>query len=438
MIHNVLLIEDDPAVAGEIQNALAGPSDSSFIVEWVRGLSDGLERLSKGGIAAVLLDLFLPDSQGINTFSTLSLAAPGVPVLVLGGLGDEDIAKEAVERGAQDYLLKIRLDNYSLTRALRSVIARKAVEDALFLEKERAQVTLNSIGDGVISTDISGNITYLNQVAERMTGWSGEEASGRPFAEVFQIIEGVTREPARNPMQSAVEQNQAVGLTSNCILIRRDGCESAIADSTAPIHSRTGQVIGAVIVFRDVSEARAMRLKMTHLAQHDVLTDLPNRLLLNDRITQAISLSRRHGTHLAVLFLDLDGFKHINGSLGHEIGDKVLQLVAQRLVACVRTSDTISRHGGDEFVILLSEVDKAGDAAISAKKILTALARPHAISELQVHLSASIGISIYPQHGDDADTLIKNADAAMYLAKGKGSDKYHSFSQNRNVRGVER
>jgi diguanylate cyclase (GGDEF)-like protein/PAS domain S-box-containing protein len=352
-------------------------------------------------------------------------------------LGDEDIAKEAVKRGAQDYLLKTRLDSYSLTRALHSVIARKAVEDALFLENERAQVTLNSIGDAVISTDISGNITYLNQVAERMTGWSGEEASGRPFTEVFQIIEGVTREPACNPMQSAVKQNQAVGLTSNCILIRRDGCESAIEDSTAPIHSRTGQVIGGVMIFRDVSEARAMRLKMTHLAQHDFLTDLPNRLLLNDRITQAISLSRRHSKPLAMLFLDLDSFKHINDSLGHEIGDKLLQLVAQRVVACVRASDTVSRHGGDEFVILLTEVANPGDAAFIAEKVLAGLVMPYAISERNVQLNVSIGISVYPQDGHDAATLIKNADTAMYQAKGKGKNNYHFFKQNMNVRAGE-
>jgi len=437
MDFSVLLIEDDPAVARVIQEALADASDGPFIVEWVRRLSDGLEQLSKGGMAAVLLDLFLSDSQGINTFGMLSLAAPCVPILVLGGLGDEDIAKEAVKRGAQDYLLKTRLDSYSLTRALHSVIARKAVEDALFLENERAQVTLNSIGDAVISTDISGNITYLNQVAERMTGWSGEEASGRPFTEVFQIIEGVTREPACNPMQSAVKQNQAVGLTSNCILIRRDGCESAIEDSTAPIHSRTGQVIGGVMIFRDVSEARAMRLKMTHLAQHDFLTDLPNRLLLNDRITQAISLSRRHSKPLAMLFLDLDSFKHINDSLGHEIGDKLLQLVAQRVVACVRASDTVSRHGGDEFVILLTEVANPGDAAFIAEKVLAGLVMPYAISERNVQLNVSIGISVYPQDGHDAATLIKNADTAMYQAKGKGKNNYHFFKQNMNVRAGE-
>jgi diguanylate cyclase (GGDEF)-like protein/PAS domain S-box-containing protein len=427
MTHTVLLIEDDPAVAGVIQKALAEASDSPFIVEWVRRLADGLARVSKGGIGAVLLDLFLPDSQGISTLGMLSLAAPGVPVLVLAGLGDEDIAKEAVNCGAQDYLLKMPLDGHCLTQALYTTIVRKAAEDALFLGKERAQATLNSIGDAVISTDISGNITYLNQVAERITGWSGEGASGRPFTEVFQIIEGVTREPARNPVQLAVSQNQAVGLTSNCILIRRDGRESAIEDSTAPIHSRTGQVIGAVMVFRDVSEARAMRLKMNHLAQHDFLTDLPNRLLLKDRIAQAISLSRRHRKSLAVLFLDLDGFKYINDSLGHEIGDKVLQLVAQRVVACLRRSDTVSRHGGDEFVILLSEIAQTGDAAICAKRILTELAMPHEVGEHNVRLSASIGVSIYPQDGDDADTLIKNADAAMYQAKREGSNNYHSW-----------
>src|SRR5260370_41726500 len=157
-------------------------------------------------------------------------------------------------------------------------------------------------------------------------------------------------------MDLAIRENKAMGMSANCILVRRDGYECAIEDSAAPIHDRHGQITGAVIVFHDVSLARAMVLEMSHLAQHDILTDLPNRSLLKDRLTQAISLARRNHNQLAVLFLDLDGFKHINDSLGHSIGDKLLQSVAARLSACVRKSDTVSRLGGDEFVILLAEV----------------------------------------------------------------------------------
>src|SRR6266446_7605766 len=212
----ILLIENDPAAANEIRAALTVAGSSSFDVEWVQLLSDGLERLSKRGIAAVLLELCLPDSEGIETFDKLFTAAPDVPILILGGNVTEALAKEAVQRGAQDYLLPDHLD-YSLPRALRNAIERKVVEDALYLEKERALVTLNSIGDAVLSTDISGNITYLNLVAEAMTGWPREEAIGEPLAEVFRIIDGATRKTARDPMEMAVEQNRTVGLTVNCI-----------------------------------------------------------------------------------------------------------------------------------------------------------------------------------------------------------------------------
>ena len=245
----ILLIENDPAAANDIRTALTVAAGSSFDVEWVRQLSDGLERLSEKGIAAVLLELSLPDSQGLQTFDKLFTAAPDIPILILGGTANEALAKEAVGRGAQDYLLPGHLDSYSLPRALRNAIERKAVEDALYVEKERALVTLNSIGDAVLCTDISGNITYLNLVAESMTGWPREEAIGKPLAEVFQIIDGATRKTARDPMEMAVAQNRTVGLTMDCVLIRRDGFESAIEDSAAPIHDRAGLVIGAVIVF---------------------------------------------------------------------------------------------------------------------------------------------------------------------------------------------
>ena len=438
MEHHVLLIESDPAVASVVQAALADAQDGPFIIEWVRRLSDGLDGPQKEGITAVLLDLFLPDSQGIDTFVKLSRAVPYVPILVLSGLDDEDIAKQTVNRGAYDYLLKSHLDSHSMARALHSVIARKAAEDALFLESERAQITLNSIGDAVITTDIAGNVTYLNQIAEVMTGWSAKEASGRPFAEVFHVVDGDTREAVRNPMELAVKQDQTVRLPSHCVLIRRDGWEASIEDSTAPIHSRHGQVVGAVIVFHDVGEARTMALKMTRLAQHDILTGLPNRLLLNDRITQAISLSRRQGKQFAVLFLDLDGFKQVNDTLGHKTGDKLLRMVAKRTVACVRSSDTISRLGGDEFVVLLPEVADAGDAAFTAEKILAAIASPFALSGQNLRLSGCIGISIYPEDGHTADALIKNADTAMYDAKEKGPSAYQFFGPKFHARDFER
>ena len=179
---------------------------------------------------------------------------------------------------------------------------------------------------------------------------------GRPLEEVFKIIDAETRATIPNPMEKATEENATVGLPPACILIRRDGEESAIEDSSAPIHDRRGCITGAVMVFHDVSVARALTLKLAYMAQHDALTDLPNRSLLNDRLSQAIGAARRHHGALALLYLDLDRFKLINDSLGHLVGDRLLRSLALRLRECVRATDTVSRLGGDEFVILLSEL----------------------------------------------------------------------------------
>lgn len=434
----LLLIESDPSTAESIRESLADTKYGQFVIEWVATLSDGLERFSKGGIKAILLNLSLSDSQGIETFDKLYMIASDVPILILSDADHEDIAQQAIQHGAQDYFLKNHISSYYLSHTLRNVIARKAAEDALFIERERAQVTLNSIGDAVISADIVGNVIYLNLVAERMTGWSREEAAGQPLADVLQIIDGGTREPARSPIELAMQRNKVVGLSANCILIRRDGFEVPIEDSAAPIHDHGGHVIGAVMVFHDVSEARAMVLKMSHLAQHDFLTGLPNRVLLNDRLIQAISLARRRRKQLAVLFLDLDFFKHINDSLGHLVGDKLLQSVAERLTTCVRSSDTVSRQGGDEFLVLLSDIEHSEDAAHRAENIISVLAESHSIAGQDIHTTMSIGIGIYPTDGEDAETLIKNADAAMYHAKQNGRNNYQFFKQDMNDRVVER
>jgi diguanylate cyclase (GGDEF)-like protein/PAS domain S-box-containing protein len=346
---------------------------------------------------------------------------------------EEQLARTSVKNGRhREFAKAIRIEADLYRKSLESA------EEALFFEQQRAEVTLNFIGDAVLSTDISGRVTYVNSVAERMTGWPQREAVGRPLAEVLQVIDATTREPTRNPIDQAIQLDRIVGLTPNCLLVRRDGLETPIEDSASPIHDRGGQVIGAVMVFKDVSEARAMSLQAVYMAQHDFLTDLPNRILLNDRLSQAIGLARRHGHRLAVLFLDLDQFKHVNDSLGHVIGDTLLQSMARRLVTCVRSTDTVSRQGGDEFVVLLLELDHGDDAAARAQRIIAALVPPHDVAQHELHVTVTIGISIYPDDGPDAETLIKCADTAMYDAKKIGRNNYQFFEPAMNARAVER
>jgi diguanylate cyclase (GGDEF)-like protein/PAS domain S-box-containing protein len=323
-------------------------------------------------------------------------------------------------------------------KVTRDITERKMAEEALFAEKERAQVTLNSIGDAVICTNTSGNITFLNSVAERMTGWLSQDAFGNPMSEVFRILDATSRDTVANPMDMAIEQDRTMHLPLNCILIRRDGVEIPIEDSVAPIHNREGEPTGAVIVFRDVSAAHAMAEQMEHSAKHDFLTGLPNRMLLNDRISQAIAIAKRHGTQVALLFLDLDGFKHINDSLGHSIGDKLLQSIAKRLVGSVRASDTVSRQGGDEFIVLLFDVNHPEDSDCVARKILNAIAEPHLVDDHELHITASVGVSVYPDDGLDAETLIRNADTAMYQAKEDGTQICRFFEPAMNLRAVQR
>ncbi|MGA2844595.1 MAG: EAL domain-containing protein [Candidatus Acidiferrales bacterium] len=437
-IKMLLIVEDNPGDARLLREMFNEQGSHNTELTHAECMSEAEQHLAERAFDVVVLDLGLPDAQGLEAVRRAHAAAPRVPLVVLTGLDDESLAAEALQEGAQDYLIKGQIETRGFLRSLRYAMERKTMEEALFVEKERAQVTLNSIGDAVACTDIAGNITFLNLVAEKMTGSSREEASGRPMAEVLQILDAASRETISNPMELAVAKNRTVHLPLNCVLIRRDGFEIPIEDSVSPIHDREGKATGAVIVFRDVSVAQAMALQMAHSAQHDFLTGLPNRMLLNDRVSQAIVLAHRHMKKVAVLFLDLDGFKHINDSLGHPIGDKLLQSIAKRLVDCGRSSDTVSRQGGDEFVVLLSEVEQSDDAAITARRMLQAVAEPHSIGQHDLHVTASIGLSIYPDDGLDAETLIKNADTAMYQAKENGHQSYQFFKPAMNVRAVER
>ena len=434
----LLLVEDNPGDARLLREMFNEQGLHGIDLTHVECMGEAEVHLGQTAFDIILLDLGLPDVHGLGAVRRAHAAAPRVPLVVLTSSDDESMATQAFQEGAQDYLIKGQIDGRGLIRALRYAIERKTLEEAFFDEKERAQVTLNCIGDAVVCTDIAGNITFLNLVAEKMTGWAWKEATGRPMAEVFKILDALSRETTPNPMQRVVGQGRTMHVPANCILIRRDGFEIPIEDSVALIHNREGEATGAVIVFRDVSAARAMAVQMMHSAEHDFLTGLPNRMLLNDRVNQAIAAAPRHNKKVAVLFLDLDGFKHINDSLGHPIGDKLLQSIAKRLVNCVRGSDTVSRQGGDEFVVLLSEMEQSEDAAISALRLLQAVAEAHTIDQHDLHVTTSIGVSVFPDDGKDAETLIKNADTAMYQAKENGRQSYQFFKPAMNVRAVER
>jgi len=432
----VLLIAADADEAARVLGELGSVTEESFEIQWVTELSRGIERLRDGGVSAAVLDLNLSDSQGLETFNQLFEVAPDLPILILSEAGTEEIARQAVHLGAYDYLINEQADGYRLRRTVRTMIDRHALE-AVRVENELATTTLNLIGEGILRTDADGNVTYLNRFAEKVTGWSRAEARGRPFADVLRLIDNISGASLDDALAIALQADKtASGMTSsiNCTLVRRDGEEFGIESRVAIIHDPDGNAVGAVVAFRDVSAARVASLEMSRVAQHDVLTNLPNRALFNDRLSQAISLAERQSKQLAVLFVDLDQFKRINDSLGHSVGDRLLRSVARRLVACVRRTDTVSRLGGDEFLILLSQIEHSEDAAITARKILRAVAAPHVIDSKSLDVNVSIGGSTYPADAQNAETLVSYADVAMYEAKQQGRNSYQFFRTDMRAR----
>lgn len=319
------------------------------------------------------------------------------------------------------------------------VTQRVLDEKTIWQEKERAQVTLASIGDAVLTTDVQGQVTFLNPVAEMMTGWTNEEAQGLMIELLFDIYHENTRQVLPQPVRQCLQEQRIIALANHAMLRHRDGLQTFnIEDTAAPIRDREQQMIGAVLVFRNVSEKRALLRQMFHQAHHDALTDLPNRLLFKDRAHQAILQASRRNEHVAVMFLDLDDFKLVNDTLGHAAGDSLLCQVGERLRNMLRREDTIARQGGDEFLILLPELTSAQQAAKVAHKILAAFRSPFQLQEQETYITTSIGISVYPVDGEDSELLIQQADMAMYQAKAKGNNYYHFYTFALNERLSER
>lgn len=437
MAYTVLIVSDSRTDIERLKKTLSSAGGDLFRTKRCSTLADVIGWSRVKYIDIILLDLFLPDSQGLATFNALHEMVPHIPIMIINAV-DEALSLQAMQSGAYGYVSKDHSEDALIPRVLRSLVHKKKTDQGLYIELERARTTLESIGEGVLCTDKEARITYLNPEAERMTGWPLSEAMGKPIEQVFQLINRETDQPLPNAVRLVIEKKKPLARQEDSILLRPDGYGMAVEDSVAPILDSNKKLTGAVVTFRDVTKTRAMEQKMAHLAQHDYLTGLPNRMLLNDRLTQAVAYAKRRKTGLAVLFCDLDNFKHINDSLGHFVGDLLLQSVAQRLTQQVRASDTVSRHGGDEFVILLLEDDHSENAVLTAEKILLALSQPYFIGAHELYVTTSIGISLYPDDGHDAESLIRSADTALYQAKSKGRDNYQFFKEEMNARAVER
>jgi len=308
---------------------------------------------------------------------------------------------------------------------------RKKAETAVFEEKERAQVTLQSIGDAVITTDAVGRIDYLNPVAEALTGWANAEAQGRPIADVLNLVHEASREVSENTVVRCLREGRVIGVSDLTVLVNRAGREIAIQDSAAPIRDRAGTVIGAVMVFHDVSKERRLRRALSYQASHDALTGLINRREFENRLTDAVSGTRsdpnlRH----ALIYVDLDQFKLVNDTCGHPAGDRLLKQITGLLQTRIRTSDTLARLGGDEFGILLESCTP--EQAMRIADALRQAIRDYRFvwNDGSLNVGASIGIVEITSETESVASLMSAADVACYAAKDQGRNRVHVYEQD--------
>jgi len=306
----------------------------------------------------------------------------------------------------------------------------KLYEDALFREKESAQITLQSIGDGVITTDANSNVEYINPVAEELTGWKVDDASGRSIDEIFRGFHEETCEPLENPLAVSIRRDRAIKSVRPTLLIRRDGNELYIESTASPIRDGKGSVTGGVLVFHDVSESRELNRRLSYHASHDILTGLVNRREFENRLQRALKSARARETSYALLYLDLDQFKIVNDSCGHSAGDALLGQLGALLKSKIRWRDTLARLGGDEFGVLL-ESCSLEEAMNSAESLRLAIGEYKFVwEERSFRLGVSIGVVPITADNEDVAALLSAADSACAAAKEAGRNRIHSFQEN--------
>lgn len=310
------------------------------------------------------------------------------------------------------------------------ITERKLYEEALFREKESAQITLQSIGDGVITTDANCNVEYVNPVAEGLTGWKVDDGNGRPIDEIFRGFHEETCEPLENPLSVAIRRDRAIKSVRPTLLIRRDGNELYIESTASPIRDGKGNVTGGVLVFHDVSESRELNRRLSYHASHDILTGLVNRREFENRLERALKSARARETSYAVCYLDLDQFKIVNDSCGHSAGDALLGQLGALLKSKIRWRDTLARLGGDEFGVLL-ESCSLDEAMQTAESLRLAISEYKFMwDERSFRLGVSIGVVPITADNEDVAALLSAADSACAAAKEAGRNRIHSFQEN--------
>jgi|KBSMisStandDraft_5_1062788.scaffolds.fasta_scaffold36410_3 diguanylate cyclase (GGDEF)-like protein/PAS domain S-box-containing protein len=310
------------------------------------------------------------------------------------------------------------------------VTERKLYEEALFREKESAQITLQSIGDGVVTTNAASVIDYINPVAEDLTGWRLEDAMGKPVEDIFRAFHEETCEPLENPLTVAIRRARAIKSVRPMLLIRRDGNELYVDSTAAPIRDGAGRTAGGVLVFHDVSESRELNRRLSYHASHDLLTGLVNRREFENRLERALKSAKARESSYALCYLDIDQFKIVNDSCGHSAGDALLGQVGALLKSKVRWRDTLSRLGGDEFGILLESCSL--DEAMRMAETLREAVRNFRFNweERVFRLGASIGVVPLTAESEDVASIISAADSACQSAKEQGRNRVHSFADN--------
>jgi diguanylate cyclase (GGDEF)-like protein/PAS domain S-box-containing protein len=310
------------------------------------------------------------------------------------------------------------------------ITERKLYEDALFREKESAQITLRSIGDGVITTDAHCNVEYINPVAEELTGWKVDDASGRVIADIFRGFHEETCEPLENPLSVSIRRDRSIKSVRPTLLIRRDGNELYIESTASPIRNGKGEVTGGVLVFHDVSESRELNRRLSYHTSHDILTGLVNRREFENRLERALKSARARETSYALCYLDLDQFKIVNDSCGHSAGDALLGQLGALLKSKIRWRDTLARLGGDEFGVLLESCSL--DEAMQTAEILRATIGEFKFlwDDRSFRLGVSIGVVPITADNEDVASLMSAADSACAAAKEAGRNRIHSFLEN--------